>query len=143
MKFIFLFFPAVFVFLCHGARVTLKKGLNLVWRACLPACVGLIALETSLMTRIELANAETKPMIFKSGKTPYVEGQNREKDSKDTTGTKKDITFLRCMSNCKTRCQQPSEGPAKIDCVQDCQDQCCFTYEQCSFKVKTNIGNTI
>ena len=29
------------------------------------------------------------------------------------------------------------EGVARLDCQQDCQDQCCNSYEQCSFKVKT------
>jgi hypothetical protein len=78
------------------------------------------------------------PLIYKSGKSPVP-----NKDPNDKTGTKKDINFLRCISNCKSRCQLPTEGLAKTDCIQDCQDQCCTTYEQCSFKIKTNTGNSI
>lgn len=73
-------------------------------------------------------------LIYKSGKNPDPSASNS--DSK--TGTRKDTNFLRCMSNCKADCQKPGEGLAKIDCVQDCQDQCCTTYEQCSFKIKAS-----
>ena len=84
-------------------------------------------------------DVETLP-IYRSGKNPEVLS-NSKKDSK--VGTKKDINFLRCMSNCKAQCQLPGEGLVKTDCVQDCQDQCCDSYEQCSFKIKINTGNTI
>jgi hypothetical protein len=33
------------------------------------------------------------------------------------------------------------EGNARLDCQQDCQDQCCNSYEQCSFKVKTRSND--
>ena len=80
---------------------------------------------------------------YKSGKAPYIDGeQNKDKD-KSTAGTKKDTSFLRAMSDCKTKCQQPGEGLAKNDCVQDCQDQVCNSYEQCSFKIKSTAGNAI
>ena len=70
-------------------------------------------------------------LIWKSGKNPAPVDPNDPKK-----GTKKDSSFLRCLSGCKQDCQKPGEGAAKLDCVQDCQDQCCSTYEQCSFKVK-------
>lgn len=78
------------------------------------------------------------PIIYKSGKNPFPPAS---KDS--TAGTKKDINFLRCMSNCKSQCQLPGEGLVKTDCVQDCQDQCCDSYEQCSYKIKINTNNAI
>ena len=87
----------------------------------------------------ELSTTEYLP-IYRSGKNPEA-FSNSNKDSK--VGTKKDINFLRCMSNCKSQCQLPGEGLVKTDCVQDCQDQCCDSYEQCSFKIKINTGNTI
>ena len=59
------------------------------------------------------------------------------KNKDDKTGTKKETKFLRCMSNCKSECQKPRDGLASLDCNQDCQDQCCESYEQCSFKVRT------
>lgn len=74
--------------------------------------------------------APSSTIIYRSGKAP--DGR-----VPITSESKKDITFLRCMSNCKSVCQRPSEGRAKLDCVQDCQDQCCNSYEQCSFKIKT------
>lgn len=79
----------------------------------------------------------TSKVTYKSGKSPV--GLPAVK-----TDSKKDITFLRCMSNCKTDCQKPGEGLAKLDCIQDCQDQCCNSYEQCSFKINSNgLGNGI
>lgn len=83
---------------------------------------------------------ESSVLIYRSGKNPDA-SSNINKDSK--VGTKKDINFLRCMSNCKSQCQLPGEGLVKTDCVQDCQDQCCDSYEQCSFKIKINTGNSI
>eukprot|EP01038_Epipyxis_sp_PR26KG_P010717 gene10717-14390_t len=77
-------------------------------------------------------------LTYKTGKNPV---GLYPSDSK--VGSKKDTTFLRCMSNCKSTCQRPNEGLAKNDCVQDCQDQCCDSYEQCSFKIKCTSGNSI
>lgn len=84
--------------------------------------------------------AETKkPLLtYKSGKSPTAANPNNPKE-----GTKKEPAFLRCVSNCKSDCQKPGEGLAKNDCVSDCQDQCCSSYEQCSFKIKSSAGNSI
>lgn len=85
------------------------------------------------------AGAADAPLkVYKSGKNPNPPPKDGSK-----AGTKKDTGFLRCMSNCKTQCQKPGEGLAKSDCVQDCQDQCCDSYEQCSFKIKINTGTDI
>jgi len=88
----------------------------------------------------------TQKLIYKSGKTPFVEGSDKsQQQGNDMSGPggRKEISFLRCISNCKTKCQQPGEGLAKNDCVQDCQDQCCTSYEQCSFRIKSTAGNAI
>lgn len=92
--------------------------------------------------------SSTVVRIYKSGKTPQaVDGPSSSSSSKSSgdskAGSRKDTDFLRRMSNCKTICQRPGEGLAKIDCVQDCQDQCCESYEQCSFKIKINNSNSI
>jgi hypothetical protein len=61
------------------------------------------------------------------------------KDQASTTKAsdkKKDPTFLRCVSNCKYQCLKPSDTINSIDCIQDCQDQCCNSYDQCSSRVK-------
>ena len=80
---------------------------------------------------------------YKSGKTPYIDGEQSKDKDKNTVGSRKETSFLRAMSDCKTKCQQPGEGLAKNDCVQDCQDQVCNSYEQCSFKIKSTAGNAI
>lgn len=86
---------------------------------------------------IETSPSTASAVIYKTGKSP-------EGLSTSPADSRKDKTFLRCMSNCKTDCQKPGEGPAKLDCVQDCQDQCCNSYEQCSFKIKSStLGNGI
>ena len=79
-------------------------------------------------------------IIYKSGKMP-IGGNKADPDSK--VGTKKDSKFLRCISNCKSDCQTPNSGLARNDCVQDCQDICCDSYEQCSFKIRQTGGNEI
>ena len=84
------------------------------------------------------AESKISTLIFKTGKNPI---PPNPPDSK--TGTKKDTSFLRAMSNCKARCQAPGEGLARMDCFEDCQNQSCETYEQCTFKVKSSMGNSI
>lgn len=96
------------------------------------------ALGNSFVPLSYAADSPKPVLVYRSGKNPNA---NQKKDSKE--GTKKDIGFLRCMSQCKSDCQLPGEGLAKTDCVQDCQDQCCNSYEQCSFKIKINSGNSI
>jgi len=80
--------------------------------------------------------------IYKSGKTPIVPGQ-KPKDKSDNTGTRRDGTFLRSISNCKTQCEATngSDGFArsKEECLSDCQDICCTTYEQCTFGIVPRI----
>ena len=86
------------------------------------------------------ADSSAATIVYKSGKFPIGQAKST---SDPKAGTKKDVPFLRCVSNCKTDCQAPSAGLAKNDCVQDCQDQCCNSYEQCSFKIKSSAGNDI
>uniref|UniRef100_A0A7S2UWJ7 SREBP regulating gene protein n=1 Tax=Fibrocapsa japonica TaxID=94617 RepID=A0A7S2UWJ7_9STRA len=63
---------------------------------------------------------------------------DKPKDSKDTKGTKKDINFLRCLSNCLAVCQKPTSGVQRdrSECLEDCRDECCQTYEQCTYTIK-------
>jgi len=83
------------------------------------------------------AGDKAATLVFKSGKNPV-----RNVDKEDKTGTKTDKKFLKCLSGCKSTCEQPTGGPAvqRVDCIQDCQDQCCDSYEQCSYKIK--IGSS-
>mmetsp|Transcript_9355 Transcript_9355/g.13798 ORF Transcript_9355/g.13798 Transcript_9355/m.13798 type:complete len:185 (-) Transcript_9355:2104-2658(-) len=86
-------------------------------------------------TRSEAADEAT---IWKTGKAPIVPGQ-KKKDPKDVTGTRKDPNFLRSISDCKNQCTS-SAGPdgfarPQEDCLSECQDICCTTYEQCTFSI--------
>jgi len=90
----------------------------------------------------EPANAEGDKTIWLTGKAPKVPGQ-KPKDKGDTSGTKKDPNFLRSISDCKSQCEN-TPGPdglarSKEDCLSDCQDICCTTYEQCTFAIVPRI----
>lgn len=131
-----------FTFLNNCSKIGLLSSKKLLANALVISSVCLSSIDLICMSP-SVANAATTTTatskIYKSGKNPDAP---KDKDSKD--GTKKDIKFLRCISNCKAKCQQPSEKLAKTDCVQDCQDQCCASYEQCSYKIKsTSMGNSI
>lgn len=122
----------------HNTRALLNKhGFGNSFRN------GFVAVITAtlLVNPLACTAAEVQSkIIYRSGKTPV----GTVKSSSDPkAGTKKETSFLKSMSNCKTDCQQPGEGLAKNDCVQDCQDQCCNSYEQCSFKIKSTAGNSI
>ena len=80
--------------------------------------------------------------IWNTGKQPKVPGQ-KPKDKNDTSGTRKDGNFLRSVADCKSQCEN-STGPdgysrSKEECLSDCQDICCKTYEQCSFAIVPRI----
>ena len=96
--------------------------------------VGLAALPESTL-------ADT-PTIFKSGKSPIVAGA-KPKDKGDVKGTRKDPDFLRSVADCRSQCQN-TLGPdglskPKEDCLSECQDICCKTYEQCTFDIVPRI----
>jgi len=91
---------------------------------------------------IAIAAEEKESIIWKSGKSPQIPGK-KPKDKNDTSGTRKDSDFLRAISNCKSQCEQ-SVGPdgyarSKEECLSDCQDICCKTYEQCTFGIVPRI----
>ena len=76
--------------------------------------------------------------IYRSGKAPIVPGQ-KPPNKDDTKGTRKDPNFLRAISQCKSTCLNTPgpDGLAKStpDCLSECQDICCTTYEQCTFAI--------
>lgn len=87
-------------------------------------------------------NAYVPGTIWLTGKSPQVPGQ-KPRDKSDTRGTRKDSGFLRSISDCKSQCERTS-GPdglakAKEDCLSECQDVCCETYEQCTFAIVPRI----
>ena len=76
-----------------------------------------------------------------SAKT-YISGKNPDgppKDPSDTKGTKKDYNYMRCLSSCLAKCQAPApgvQGKERGECLQDCRDDCCTTYEQCTYTIR-------
>jgi hypothetical protein len=96
------------------------------------------------VAKSDTQETSTTPVIYKSGKTPIIPGgKARNKD--DLSGTRKDPNFLRSISDCKNQCEN-LQGPSgygnvksKEECLSDCQDICCTTYEQCSFAIVPRI----
>jgi len=80
--------------------------------------------------------------IWLTGKAPKVPGQ-KPRDKNDVKGTRKDPSFLRSISDCKSQCENStgSDGLArtKEECLSECQDICCTTYEQCTFAIVPRI----
>jgi hypothetical protein len=58
-------------------------------------------------SNILLSKDQATVVEYKSGKNPYGIDKNDPKK-----GTKKDYTFLKCISNCKSDCELPGEGKA-------------------------------
>ena len=88
------------------------------------------------------AATSTEPTIYRSGNAPVVAGQ-KPKDKNDVKGTKRDPDFLRSIADCRAQCQNTA-GPdglskSKEDCLSECQDICCNTYEQCTFAIVPRI----
>ena len=92
--------------------------------------VGLASAVVDPATAADEASSST---IWLTGKAPKVPDQ-KPRDPKDTKGTRRDPSFLRSLSDCKAQCENfgGPEGFArtKEDCLSDCQDICCTTYEQ-------------
>jgi hypothetical protein len=80
--------------------------------------------------------------VWLTGKYPQVPGQ-KPRDKSDVKGTRKDNNFLRSISDCKSQCERTSaaDGLArpKEDCLSECQDICCESYEQCTFAIVPRI----
>mmetsp|Transcript_5219 Transcript_5219/g.7865 ORF Transcript_5219/g.7865 Transcript_5219/m.7865 type:complete len:176 (+) Transcript_5219:145-672(+) len=99
---------------------------------------GSVAILASSEPQQALAADAGGDTIWKTGKAPKVPGQ-KPKDKGDTKGTKKDPAFLRSISDCRSKCEN-SPGPdglakTSTECLAECQDICCTTYEQCTFAI--------
>ena len=92
-----------------------------------------------------LATASLRPEASRAAKL-WISGKSDpndkpKKDANDRSGTKKDIKFLRCLSNCVSDCTTPTGGRGKDrdECAIECQDDCCQTYEQCTCVLNPNL----
>mmetsp|Transcript_55635 Transcript_55635/g.65016 ORF Transcript_55635/g.65016 Transcript_55635/m.65016 type:complete len:178 (+) Transcript_55635:53-586(+) len=114
---------------CKGRRAALSKFAGLL---------GFGIVNTWCPLPVHAAESNDKSTRYLTGKAPKVPGE-KEKDKSDTKGTKRDPSFLRSISDCKGKCES-TNGPdglarSKEDCLSDCQDICCTTYEQCTFAI--------
>jgi hypothetical protein len=92
-----------------------------------------------------MEQATAEDTIWMTGKMPKIPGQT-PKDKNDLTGTRKDPNFLRSLSDCKNQCENMTgsvnnNGYAKEknECLSECQDICCTTYQQCTFPIVQRI----
>ncbi len=113
----------------------LRSRKDHVQKALLGVGLGLILKVPTIYPGDYIANAVQDPKrnVWISGKSI------KEKGDKDRTGTKKDIKYLRCLSNCTSDCKKPGASIDTSDnqsCLEQCQDQCCETYEQCTYQLQ-------
>ena len=72
--------------------------------------------------------------LWLSGKSDPIRPTSKEKPD----GTKKDNRYISCLNDCVPRKQGPP-GPGqkdRADCLDTCQQECCFTYEQCTYSIR-------
>ena len=71
------------------------------------------------------ARADTKP-VWLSGRSDPIRPTSKDKPD----GTKKDGRYLRCLNDCVPRKQGSSGSKERAECLDECQLECCETYEQ-------------
>ena len=104
------------------------------------ATLGLLASGALLVPRVLAAPKVVQcdggnACVWLSGRSDPIRQTSKDKPD----GTKKDPKYLRCLNDCVPRCQgPPSQGEQKdrLDCFEECQDECCFTYQQCTYKIR-------
>ena len=67
--------------------------------------------------------------LWLSGKSDPLRPTSKDKPD----GTKRDPKYLSCLNDCVPRCQQ-QQGLERSDCFDFCQEECCATYQQCTYK---------
>ena len=114
-------------------------------RKCFPSIwFGLVSIPimTTTTTNQGAWAVDDKRTTYLTGKEPKVPGQ-KPREKNDVSGTKKDPKFLRSISDCKSQCENSTgkDGYArtKEECLSDCQDICCTTYQQCTFPIVNRI----
>ena len=71
--------------------------------------------------------------IWVSGKSDPLRPTSKDK----TDGTKKDNKYLSCLNDCVPRKQGFGAAQKdRADCLDQCQQECCFTYEQCTYSIR-------
>jgi hypothetical protein len=93
------------------------------------------AFATSPLLMPLVAHADDKPAPkWISGKSDPLRPTSKDKPD----GTKKDNRYVSCLNDCVPRKQGPP-GPnqkERVDCLDECQVECCETYEQCTYTIR-------
>lgn len=102
-------------------------------RAALPVLAAALAASASVPPRWAHAadapkSANGAPKVWLSGKSDPLRPTSKDKPD----GTRKDPKYLSCLNDCVPRCQGSSGSKDRSDCFDECQDECCFTYQQCT-----------
>ncbi|CAN0159085.1 unnamed protein product [Pylaiella littoralis] len=106
-----------------------------------PAAAGAVAIGTGGSLSFPGEARAAKGGAATEADKEWISGKGAQpKGSDDKTGTRKESKYLRCLSNCLADCQKPTYGPEKDreECLQICQDECCTSYEQCTYTVTQN-----
>ncbi len=95
---------------------------------------------TSVAPSIAAVSNDSQRTIYITGKPPILPGESSQAKSNNsnTQGTRKDPNFLRSISDCKSQCELQGTK-SKEECLSECQDICCKTYEQCTFAIVPRI----
>ena len=78
--------------------------------------------------------ASAEGNVWISGKSDPIRKTSKDKPD----GTRKDGKYLSCLNDCIPRKQGPP-GPQqkeRADCLDQCQLECCVTYEQCTYTIR-------
>lgn len=107
-------------------------------RAAIPAFAAAFAAAAALPPRSASAEpsapadgtAGVSPVVWVTGRSDPLRKTSKAKPD----GTRKDPKYLSCLNDCVPRCQSGSGDVQKdrSDCFDECQDECCFTYQQCT-----------
>jgi len=95
----------------------------------------LVGLAASSLVMPRAAGADgSETRVWTSGRSDPIRKTSKDK----VDGTKKDPKYLSCLNDCIPRCLGPpgSEAKERFDCMAECQDECCFTYQQCTYTVR-------
>lgn len=73
------------------------------------------------------------PRQWISGRSDPIRPTSKDKPD----GTKKDPRYLNCLNDCVPQCLGPpgSAQKERLECLEQCQTDCCFTYSQCTYRV--------
>jgi hypothetical protein len=120
----------------------LDDGIRATRRQLLASVIPSILAGATATTVSQVQPAFAEDTIWLTGKDPKVPGK-KPRDKNDVSGTRKDPNFLRSLADCKNQCENTigSDGYAKTkeECLSECQDICCTTYQQCTFAIVQRI----